>query len=103
MNQSLCGNKDSLEELKFNAGSGNSEAQYFLAIYYAKTCGHLHNSDYLYWLNKSQENSYVPGGTKQIVQNDEEYVVESRSMFKDIIECILSASSLSSLLSFCWQ
>ena len=61
LNESLQGNYDSLEELKFNAGSGDCEAQYFLAMYYAKTCGHLHDPDYHYWLEKSKENGYVPG------------------------------------------
>ena len=61
MNESLQGNKDSLEELKFNAGSGDCEAQYILAMYYAKACGHLHDPDYFYWLEKSKENGYVPG------------------------------------------
>lgn len=61
MNESLHGNDDSLKELKFNAGSGDCEAQYFLAMYYAKTYGHLHDQNYHYWLEKSKENGYVPG------------------------------------------
>ena len=61
MNESLQGNDDSLKELKYNAGSGNCEAQYFLAKYYANVCGHLHDPNYHYWLEKSNENGYVPG------------------------------------------
>lgn len=66
MNESLHGNDDSLKELKFYAGSGDCEAQYFLAMYYAKVCGHLHDPDYWYWLEKSKENGYVPGVGKPI-------------------------------------
>ena len=66
MNESLYGNDDSLKEMKFNAGSGDCEAQYFLAQYYAKACGHLHDPDYLYWLEKSKENGYVPGVGKPV-------------------------------------
>lgn len=61
MNESLKGNDDSLNELKFYAGSGDCEAQYFLAMYYAKACGHLHDPNYHYWLEKSQKNGYAPG------------------------------------------
>ena len=61
MNESLKGDDDSLDELKFNAGSGDCEAQYFLAKYYANACGHLHDPNYHYWLEKSKENGYVPG------------------------------------------
>jgi hypothetical protein len=68
MNESLHGNDDSLKELKFYAGSGDCEAQYFLAMYYAKSCGHLHDPDYWYWLEKSKENGYVPGVGKPIYE-----------------------------------
>ena len=55
MTESLQGNDDSLKELKYNAGSGNCEAQYFLAKYYANACGHLHDPNYHYWLTKHYE------------------------------------------------
>ena len=61
MNESLKGDDDSLNELKFNAGSGNCEAQYYLAMFYARACGHLHDHNYHYWLEKSKDNGYVPG------------------------------------------
>ena len=38
MTESLKGDEDSLDELKYNAGSGDCEAQYFLAMYYARAC-----------------------------------------------------------------
>ena len=50
MTESLKGDDDSLEELKFNAGAGDCEAQYFLAMYYARVCGHLHDPNYHHWL-----------------------------------------------------
>lgn len=61
MNESLSGDDDALEELKFNAGAGDCEAQYYLAMYHANINGHLHDPDYHYWLEKSKENGYVPG------------------------------------------
>ena len=51
MTESLKGDEDSLDELKYNAGSGDCEAQYFLAMYYARACGHLKKMDtYLEWV-----------------------------------------------------
>lgn len=70
MYESLQGNEDSFDELKFNAGSGDCEAQYYLAMYYAKMCGHQHDPDYHYWLEKSKENGYVPGIGKPVYDND---------------------------------
>lgn len=61
MIESLKGDDDALKELKFNAGAGDCEAQYYLAMYFAKAYGHLHDVNYHYWLAKSKENGYVPG------------------------------------------
>jgi TPR repeat protein len=72
MNEALHGNDDSFEELKYNAGAGDCEAQYFLAMYYAKISGHLHDSDYHYWLEKSKANGYVPGVGKPQMNNDDD-------------------------------
>lgn len=61
MNESLKGDDEALKELKLYAGSGDCEAQYFIALYYARSCGHLHDPDYHYWQEKSKENGYEPG------------------------------------------
>ena len=66
MTESLKGDDDSLDELKFNAGSGDCEAQYFLAMYYARVCGHLHDPNYHYWLEKSKNLVWgIPNITKR--------------------------------------
>lgn len=70
MNESLQGNRNSLKELKYYAGAGDCEAQYFLAMYYAKSCGHLHAPDYHYWLEKSKNNGYVSGVGRPKVDDD---------------------------------
>ena len=58
MNESLQGNKDSLEELNSNACSGSAEAQYYLAMYYSKSKGGEQNPDYQYWMEKAVKNGY---------------------------------------------
>ena len=92
MNESLHGNDDSLKALKYNAGSGDCEAQYFLAMYYASASGHLHDPDYHYWLEKSKENGYVPGVGKPVYDNE--------GMSLDLkMEHLNWASHIASLLS----
>ena len=51
------GNKKAFKELYSYAGSGNAEAQYYLALYYKETkgCG----EDYAYWIKKAKDNGYV--------------------------------------------
>lgn len=56
MQEALQGNKKAFKELYSYAGSGNAEAQYYLALYY-KAVGQ--DSDYAYWMNKSKDNGYV--------------------------------------------
>lgn len=70
MNEALKGNDDALKELKYYAGSGDCEGQYFLAMYYAKVSGHLHHPDYHYWLEKSKKNGYIPGVGKPKLDED---------------------------------
>ena len=70
MNESLQGNDDSLKELKYNAGSGDCEAQYFLAMFYANASGSLHDPNYCYWLEKSKENGYIPGVGKPFYDDE---------------------------------
>ena len=95
MTESLQGNDDSLKELKYNAGSGNCEAQYFLAKYYANACGHLHDPNYHYWLEKSKENGYVPG-----VGDTNYYEDGARIDLRLIWDGFSKASHLLSLVSF---
>ena len=47
LNEAMSGDKDSLKELMSNAGSGNAEAQYYLALYYGNM---KDNDNYLYWI-----------------------------------------------------
>ena len=56
MQEASQGNKKAFKELYSYAGSGNAEAQYYLALYY-KAVGQ--DSDYAYWMNKSKDNGYV--------------------------------------------
>ena len=94
MNESLKGIYDSLDELKFNAGSGDCEAQYFLAMYYARVCGHLHDPNYHYWLEKSKENGYVPG-----VSDTKHYEEATSINLQSIWDGLNYASHLATLLS----
>ena len=70
MNSSIMGDDDALDELKFNAGSGDCEAQYYLAMYYANICGHVHDPDYHYWIEKSKENGFMSGVGKPYHNDD---------------------------------
>ena len=94
MTESLKGDDDSLEELKFNAGAGDCEAQYFLAMYYARVCGHLHDPNYHHWLEKSKENGYVPG-----VGDTKHYEDATRVDFELTLDGFSKASHILSLLS----
>ena len=95
MTESLKGDEDSLDELKYNAGSGDCEAQYFLAMYYARVCGHLHDSNYHYWLEKSKENGYVPG-----VGDTKHYEEATSINLQSIWNGLSNASHLATILSF---
>ena len=55
MQEASQGNKKAFKDLYSYAGSGNAEAQYFLALYYK---GVGQDSDYAYWMNKSKDNGY---------------------------------------------
>lgn len=52
------GNKKAFKELYSYAGSGNAEAQYYLALYYKETKGTGADSDYAYWMKKAKDNGY---------------------------------------------
>lgn len=57
MQEASQGNKKAFKELYSYAGSGNAEAQYYLALYYKESKGS--GADYAYWMNKSKDNGYV--------------------------------------------
>lgn len=59
MQEASQGNKKAFKDLYSYAGSGNAEAQYYLALYYKETKGSGADSDYAYWMNKSKVNGYV--------------------------------------------
>lgn len=59
MQEASQGNKKAFKELYSYAGSGNAEAQYYLALYYKEAKGSGQDSDYAYWMNKSKDNGYV--------------------------------------------
>lgn len=58
MQEALQGNKKAFKELYSYAGSGNAEAQYYLALYYKETKGSGADSDYAYWMKKAKDNGY---------------------------------------------
>lgn len=59
MHEASKGKKEAFKELYYYAGSGNAEAQYYLALYYKEVKGSGPDSDYAYWMNKSKDNGYV--------------------------------------------
>lgn len=68
LDDSLLGNKVSLKELEANAGSGNAEAQYYLAEYYSAM---KDENSYAYWMEKAANNGYEAALEKKIaVDND---------------------------------
>ena len=50
------GDKKAFKELYSYAGSGNDEAQYYLALYYKEAKGN--EADYAYWMKKAKDNGY---------------------------------------------
>ena len=76
MQEASQGNKKAFKELYSYAGSGNAEAQYYLALYYN---GVGQESDYAYWMKKSKDNGYVeaqnsviPEATLETTEDKEE-------------------------------
>lgn len=57
MQEASQGNKKAFKELYSYAGSGNVEAQYYLALYYKEAKGS--GADYAYWMKKANDNGYV--------------------------------------------
>ena len=61
-NEAICGEKSSLKDLMYNAGSGDAEAQFCLAQYYTtrKNCD---DSLFFYWMKKSADNGFMDART----------------------------------------
>ena len=62
--EALEGNKDSFKELRFYAGSGNAEGQYYFALYYAETTHNDLDRNYIYWMEKAMKNGDKTGYIK---------------------------------------
>ena len=73
MQEASQGNKKAFKELYSYAGSGNAEAQYFLALYYK---GVGQDSDYAYWMNKSKDNGYDAAQNSPIPESKSEETEE---------------------------
>lgn len=58
MQEALKGNKGAYKDLYSNAGSGNAEAQYYLALYYSKKNGSEKDGDCQYWMKKAKNNGF---------------------------------------------
>ena len=80
MQQAFQGNKKAFKELYFYAGSGNAEAQYYLALYYKEVKGSGQDSDYAYWMKKTKDNGYIPqSGSITIVEEEDKQETVSES------------------------
>ena len=90
MQEASQGNKKAFKELYSYAGSGNAEAQYYLALYYKETKGSGADSDYAYWMNKSKDNGYVAAQNSAIPEpttekKEQETVIESDESLKKLL------------------
>ena len=94
MQDASHGNKNAFKELYSNAGSGNAEAQYYLALYYKESKGS--DSDYAYWMNKSKDNGYDAAQNSPIPESKPKETEE-----KPVIESDESLKKLLMKFSFC--
>ena len=78
MMDALDGKKSAFKDLYSYAGSGNAEAQYYLALYYLKKNGNEQDSDYAYWINKAKENGYVAAQSCVIPESSSEKSEETQ-------------------------
>lgn len=69
MEKALCDSKDAFEELLSNAGGGNAEAQYYLALYYQEVAKSdlIQETNYQYWMQKAINNGYDEAIAKTIL------------------------------------
>lgn len=58
MQDALEGKKSAYNDLYSYAGSGNAEAQYYLALYYAKKNGSEQDEECRYWMKKAKDNGF---------------------------------------------
>lgn len=72
MQKASQGNKSAFKELSSYAGSGNAEAQYYLALYYKEVRGDGDDSDYAYWMNKAKDNGFEMAQTVVIQESTTE-------------------------------
>lgn len=75
LHEALAGNKESFKELKFNAGAGDAEAQYFFAQYYARE----NDGDFKYWIKKAFDNHYF---------HEEEAIPDSNNVGMGLVEAV---------------
>lgn len=94
MQEASQGNKKAFKELYSYAGSGNAEAQYYLALYYKESKGS--GADYAYWMNKSKDNGYVAAQNSVIPESKPKETEE-----KPVIESDESLKKLLMKFSFC--
>ena len=74
MQEASKGDKNAFKDLYSYAGSGNAEAQYYLALYYKESKGS--GDDYAYWMKKANDNGYVPqSGCITIVEEEKQEAV----------------------------
>lgn len=92
VSESIYGNDDSFAELRFEAGAGNTEAQYYLALFYKKTGGN-HDPDYLYWNEKYQ------ASVKRDKRLWDYYSTNPILEIKDLFGCIHGVSNIYSIIS----
>jgi uncharacterized membrane protein YhaH (DUF805 family) len=78
LHEALQGNKDSFKELKFNAGAGDAEAQYYFAQYYAK----VSDDDFRYWIRKAIiDNKYFEKHEEMIVSDEMSFTESVKTCF----------------------
>ena len=90
MRDASHGNKNAFKELYSNAGSGNAEAQYYLALYYKETKGTTADSDYAYWIKKAKDNGYAAAQNSvnpapTIEKTEQEAKIESDESLKKLL------------------
>ena len=90
MQEASQGNKKAFKELYSCAGSGNAEAQYYLALYYKETKGVGPDSDYAYWIKKAKDNGYAAAHNSvnpapTIEKTEQEAKIESDESLKKLL------------------
>ena len=93
MQEASQGNKKTFKELYSYAGSGNAEAQYYLALYYKETKGS--GADYAYWMNKSKDNGYVAAQNSVIPEATLETTEEKEDGSNNALKKLLMKFSFS--------